>query len=320
MTGGRVPYLSIVYTGRNDNFGGDFNDRFSRALRFNHERLITAGLSYDIIFVEWRPVAEKPPLGHILRTEVPEVDPILTTIEVDARYHDAYSQNPRIQFHEFIAKNVGIRMASGSYILATNSDIYLSRATVAFVAQRMLRPMVVYRATRVDLKAHLDPSAIDDDVLSDRRNHACVNALAPPLYSNAAGDFLLLDRFSFHALRGFNEVFRVAKIHVDTNFCYHALASGLAIVDTRTRIYHFGQGTFHALQPMHTKRGVEPPWGARWHKSVLYRNPSNWGLRDATVRRDGERRFTLEFDRAAVPPIVDLARVGGALSKRSALG
>jgi hypothetical protein len=313
MTHDRAPYLSIVYTARNDNFGGDFNNRFFRVLRFNHERLAAAGVEYDILFVEWRPVPRKPLLGDLLRAELPDIDPLLTTIEVDGRYHDAVSQNPRVQFHEFIAKNVAIRRAAGSYILATNSDIYLGRDIVAFIAQRVLRPMVLYRATRVDLKANLDPSSVDERVLNDDRNHERINGLKPPAFTNAAGDFLLLDRFSYRALGGFNEVFRAAKIHVDANFCHQALASGVLVVDTGRRVYHFGEGTFHALRPLYGGDGVNAPWGQQWHKRVTYRNPANWGLGDAPLVRYGTRQFRLVFDEAAVPPLVDLDGVGAAV-------
>lgn len=316
MSDSRAPYLSIVYTGRNDNFGGDFNQRFFRALRFNHRCLAAAGVRYDIVFVEWRPVAGRPPLADLLRRALPEVDSLLTTFEVDGRYHDAFSQNPRIQFHEFIAKNVGIRRAQGSYVLTTNTDIFLTRDTVAFIAQRVLRPMVLYRATRIDLKSNLDPSAIDETVLLDGRNHERVNELHGPAYSNAAGDFLLLDRFSYHALRGFNEVFRVAKIHIDANFCHQALAEGVLVVDTGTRIHHFGEGTFHAQRRNYGPHGLNAPWGQQWPKTVGYRNPSNWGLGDAPVVSRGPRRFALEFDTAALPPIVHLAGVRAEAARR----
>ncbi len=318
MTGPRAPYVSIVYTGRNDDFGGDFNHRFVRALQFNHAQLAGAGVRYDVVFVEWRPVPRKPLLGDLLRGELPAIDPLLTTIEVDRRYHDAFSQNPRVPFLEFIAKNIGIRRATGSYILATNSDIYLGREIVGFIAQRMLRPMVLYRATRVDLKSNLDPSAIDDSVLLDRRNQERINHLKPPAYTNAAGDFLLLDRFSYHALRGFNEVFRAAKIHVDANFCHHSLASGVMPVDTGKPVYHFGEGTFHARQSLYDADGADAPWGHRWHKTVTYRNRAGWGLGDAPLVPYGARRFRLAFDEAALPPLVDLRRVGSSLASQPA--
>ncbi len=108
------PYLSIVVTGRNDNFGGDFNERFFRALRFNHEQLCRRGVDYELVFIEWRPIDRMPHLAELLLAEFPELTRgRLRAYVVDPRYHDALSQNSTVQFHEFIAKNVGIRRARG---------------------------------------------------------------------------------------------------------------------------------------------------------------------------------------------------------------
>src|SRR6187401_568720 len=109
------PFLSIVVTGRNDDFGGDFNGRFFRSRCFI----------------------------------------------VDLAYHDALSLNPRLQFQEFIAKNVGIRRARGSFLLTTNTDIFLSRGVIARLASRSLERGILYRATRYDLKSHSDVSRLD---------------------------------------------------------------------------------------------------------------------------------------------------------------
>lgn len=306
------PYLTIVLTGRNDNFGGDFNRRLVRALGYNDRQLTAAGVPYEVVFVEWRPVAGRPLLGDELRRWLPQIDERLTTIVVDARYHEAFTQNPRLQFHEFIAKNVGIRRASGSYILSTNTDIYLSRDIVSLFAHRALRPMTVYRATRVDLKPSIDTSHLDDEAFLDAGNHLVVNTMSPPAMTNAAGDFLLLDRLSWHQLRGFNEVYRVSKIYIDANFCFRALASALCIADTGASVYHAGAGTFLAQRGSYRDTPAAAPWGGPWHKQVLYENPSNWGLGDAPIVRRDARHFRVEFSDAAVPPLVSLGRIAGA--------
>src|SRR5262245_59191176 len=98
-------YLTIVLTGRNDNFGGNFNERLFTALAYNHRLLTEAHVDYDVVFVEWSPVPDRVLLSDLLRCHVPELANRLTTYEVDRRYHDAFSQNPTIRFHEFIAKN-----------------------------------------------------------------------------------------------------------------------------------------------------------------------------------------------------------------------
>jgi len=305
------PYLSIVITGRNDNFGGDFNQRLIRTLAFNDRLLAGAGVPYEIVFVEWRPIAGQPRLGDELRRLLPQIDERLTTIDVDTRYHDAFSQNPRLEFHEFIAKNVGIRRASGSYILATNTDIHLSRPIIALLARRELRPMILYRATRVDLKTGIDTSQLDEDVFAEAANQLIVNTLTPPRLTNGAGDFLLLDRFSWHQLRGFNEVYRVAKIHIDANFCMRALAGGLLLADTGAQVFHVGAGTFLAQRGVFMNQPAVAPWGGPWHKQVLYENPSNWGIADAPAVTHGPRRLRLDFADRAVPPLVSLRRITG---------
>ena len=63
------------------------------------------------------------------------------------------------------------------------------------------------------------------------------NVLGRGYYANASGDFLLLDAPTYRALRGFNEVFREAKIHKDANFCVHAVARGLP-VEVLGQVYH----------------------------------------------------------------------------------
>jgi hypothetical protein len=303
-----VPYLSIVLAGRNDNVGGDFNERLFAATSYNHRLLAAAGVDYELVFVEWRPVSGQELLGNLLLAELPEIAPHLTTYEVDERYHAAFSQNPRLELHEFIAKNVGIRRAAGSYILSTNTDVYLSSDIVNLIARRMLRPMTVYRAARVDLQSHRDRTNVDESALSDPRNWTTVNLLKPPFLADAAGDFLLLDRFSFCALRGFNEVFRVARSHIDTNFCYHAAAQGMALVDTRLRVFHFGEGSF-ATQRISKLPQDDAPSRADWYKQLLYENPEGWGLRDAPLDRRGANHVRLEYDHRAIPPLVALHRI-----------
>ena len=305
------PYLTIVATGRNDDFGGDFNGRFFRALEFNHRQLAEAGVPHEFVFVEWRPIDRRPPLASLLADEFAEVKSLaLRCFVVDPAYHDAMSLNPRLQFQEFIAKNVGLRRARGEFVLTTNTDIYLSRGVIACLRSRMLEYGVLYRAARHDLKPDRDVSTVDWDLLEDERNCEIVNQITPPLFTNASGDFLLLDCQSSHGLRGFNEIYRVAKIHIDGNFCVKAHASGLKIVDIGAPVYHVGRGTLHAQIGMYRARPGEAPWGdIRWKSDVIYENSDGWGLGLAPERVMDRVTTFIAFDWRAVGPMVDLARV-----------
>jgi len=306
-----APYLTLVFTGRNDDFGGDFNNRFFRALRFNHARLTDAGISHEFVFVEWRPLDDRPYLATLIGREFPELGATrLRSFVVDAAYHDALSLNPRIQFQEFIAKNVGVRRARGRFVLTTNTDIYLGRGVVEYLGAQSLMPRVLYRAARYDLRDHTDDNPLDWVALHDERNWDQVNPIKPPYYTNASGDFLLLDRQTYHELGGFNEVYRNAKIHMDGNFCIKAHASGIPLIDVGTPVFHVGRGTLHAQRHNYRDRPDEAPWGdLRWNSEVLYENGPGWGLADAPERRLNPWMTYLDFDWRAIGPMVQLKRV-----------
>jgi hypothetical protein len=310
-TGAEAPYVTLVFTGRNDDFGGDFNGRFFRALRFNHDHLTSAGISHEFVFVEWRPIAGRPYLATVLAQEFRDLTPAqLQSYVVDSAYHDALSLNPRLHFQEFIAKNVGIRRARGQFVLTTNTDIYLSRGVIDALAARALEANVLYRSARHDLKGGSDTSSMEWDVLEDERNWEVVNAIKPPFFTNASGDFLLLDRSTYHQLGGFNEVYRTAKIHMDGNFCMKAFASGVPLVDIGHPVYHVGRGTLHAQRGAFRARPADAPWGdIRWNSDVIYVNRRDWGLAAAPERQIDAHATYLEFDWSAVGPMVELQRV-----------
>jgi hypothetical protein len=306
-----APYLTIVFTGRNDNFGGDFNGRLFRALRFNHEHLTQAGVSHEFVFVEWRPIEGRPYLATLLNDEFPDLGPSqLRSYVVDPAYHDARSLNPRLHFQEFIAKNVGVRRARGEFVLTTNTDIYFSRGIIDRLSARTIERGLLYRAPRHDIKSHSDVSWIGWSLLEDERNCEIVNQIRPPLFTNASGDFLLLDRDAYQRLRGFNEVYRLAKIHIDGNFCVKAHASGVPLVDIGSPVYHVGRGTLHAQLGSYRDQPGAAPWGdIRWKSDVIYVNGSEWGLGDGPERMLNSQVAYIDFDWRAVGPIVDLRRV-----------
>ena len=308
-----LPFLSIVVAGRNDGYGGNFNARYARALRFNHDRLVEYDISHEIVLVEWNPVPDEPLLTELLAAEFPEpAKPVTVSYVVDRRYHDALTLNPHLSFLDYVAKNVGIRRASGRFILATNLDDLLGRHVLEVFADKRLEQRTVYRAARVDIELGIDPGHIDWAFVEDERNYARRPVLKPPLYAGATGDFVLLDRASMHAVRGFNEVYRLARAGVDYNFLVKAYANGLAIVDIGGPVYHPNHvGSFRLSKRLHGDRPAVSHHGDhRWHsRDVIYHNPDAWGLRDAPVHSTGNRIFQLDFDWSAVPSLVDLRGV-----------
>ena len=307
-----APFLSIVVTGRHDNYGGDFNDRFFTALRFNHARLAERDIPFEIVLVEWNPIADRPLLAEVAGREVPELAGTLRRIVVAPEYHRALTQNPRIPYLEYAAKNVGIRRAAGSFVLASNTDILLGRRVVEIIAERRLSRGIVYRAPRYDIKLGADQLRIGWDALEDEANHIKRPTLSPPLFAGGSGDFALADRETFHALRGYNEVYRAGRHGVDHNFLVKAHGAGFAIEDIGGPVYHINHvGSYRISKALYRDKPQDAPWGDnRWHsRHVVYSNPDGWGLAAAPERLTADGTTLLEFDWKVVPPLIELRRV-----------
>jgi hypothetical protein len=306
--------ISIVLTGRNDGYGGDFLGRLIRTLRFNHEQLVSRGIAHEIVFVEWAPPRDRPRLCDLVFSALPELDrSICSWYEVDERYQHELSLHPSLAYLEFIAKNVGIRRARGRLVLTTNSDVLLGRTILDVLQRGSLKSGVVYRAPRHDVDLGDGRSSVEWATLEDPRVLTRpVRALKPPYFAGGTGDFMLLDRESFHRLRGFNEIYRVARFSIDRNFLVKALSSGLAIEDIGGPVYHIShEGSFRDNRYTYAGREQDAHWGkTRWHaRGVIYANPPTWGLADAPVIPAGPNRSMLDFSWGAVPPLVDLQRV-----------
>jgi hypothetical protein len=308
------PLLSVVLTGRNDGYGVDFCERFFRTLRFNAAQLTASGIDHEFVFVEWAPPADAPRLADLVFAEIPELDRArFCWFLVDARYQDALSQRPALRYLEYIAKNVGIRRANGQFVLVSNCDIYLGRRVLAAMASGALAARTVYRAPRHDLKLAADQSNVGFDLLEDERNlEGPPRRLKPPYMAGGTGDFILLDRDTFHELRGFNEIYRAVRAGLDRNFIVKALSSGVPLADIGGPVYHVNHvGTLRVAKQLseHARAGATSAT-ERWNPNgVVYQNPPSWGLGDAPARACGSGCWQLDFAWAAVPRLVNLRAI-----------
>jgi hypothetical protein len=245
----------------------------------------------------------------------------LTTYVVDPAYQEALSLNPRLQYLEYPAKNVGIRRATGEFVLATNCDVLLGRHVLDVFARKALAPRTIYRAPRYDLQPEVIPERPAwSDVEDPRRLHSVPPVLKPPLFAGGTGDFVLADRGAFHELRGFNEVYRGVRFGIDPNFLVKALSAGVPIVDIGGPVYHINhEDSYRLNRQTYAGREADAPWGnVRWHsRHVVYANPEDWGLAGARETAIDAATRRLEFSWAAVPPLVDLRRVVLPVARRT---
>src|SRR4030095_17239500 len=107
----------------------------------------------------------------------------------------------------------GVRRALGLFLFTSNCAVYLVPAVLDAMQNRELEPRVLYRAPRHDLNLPEDVDGVSWAVLEDPRNLAGpAHVLKRPYMGSGTGDFVLLDRKSFHEIRGFHAVYRVARL------------------------------------------------------------------------------------------------------------
>lgn len=161
VTGEQRPYLSIVATTRNDDHGGDALARtqiFLDALAAQCER---HGLDAELVLVEWNPPADRPGLRDALRWPAPGDHFEARIVEVPQAIHNRLEHSEQLPLFQMIAKNVGIRRARGSFVLATNIDLIFSDELMEFLAQRRLEDQLLYRTDRYDVDVGIPEESLD---------------------------------------------------------------------------------------------------------------------------------------------------------------
>ncbi|MBK8659431.1 MAG: hypothetical protein IPN22_11330 [Bacteroidetes bacterium] len=81
-------------------------------------------------------------------------------ITVEASFHNSISHKAirkNVPLYEYIAKNIGIRRATGEYIVSGNPDVIWDVSIFKFIAQKKLQVNCYYRADRADFSGSLPP-------------------------------------------------------------------------------------------------------------------------------------------------------------------
>tara|TARA_B100001250_G_scaffold188793_1_gene162221 strand:- start:9496 stop:10569 length:1074 start_codon:yes stop_codon:yes gene_type:complete len=146
-------YLSIVVTGRNDDYGNDFNDRLQNFISWTSLLIEKYNILSEIILINYNPIKTKPSLYEKLNWPTNNKYLSIRIITIPEEIHKNYI-DPKIRktvpLFEFPAKNVGIRRAKGEIILSTNADILFHPKIFHYIAKGMIQSKSYYRTDRFD--------------------------------------------------------------------------------------------------------------------------------------------------------------------------
>lgn len=289
--------ISIVITGRNDNYGGHFEERLLDTMRHNTRGLEQRRVSFEVVYVEWNPLPDTPPLAH----QVAEACAAARCYIVDPLVHRHLCDNENIGVMEYHAKNVGARRARGDTILITNPDNYFGESVLDLLAGT-LDDDTLYRAARMDIT---DVARVDDPQATE------AFADDPPPYTWGAGDFTLCGRELFERAGGYREDLRFTNTHKDAVLVQ-------TLDDLGARAVKAG-ATFHVVHEREAEanRRIQFAWQAvdrtpqahYGHEDILVATPQGERLTLLELRPDLRAAAQLREPPAPeVPPAYRLAR------------
>jgi hypothetical protein len=138
------PYLSIVITGRNDDYGG------SKYFRKKHETFIRYYTKYldkntnflEIVLVDYNQVAGRK--AYIDEFEWNNFKHIKNVVISNAK-HKLLTNDSKYPFYGNISFNEGLRVASGKFVINISVDTFLSLAMMKYLLRKSLEEDIFYR-------------------------------------------------------------------------------------------------------------------------------------------------------------------------------
>ena len=201
-----TPYLSIVFTGRNDDYGKGFIDRTKYFFYYLHKTIkeLHNIVNIELIVVDYATEDSRDPLHSLFSDYLNKLkdDYIYNNdnknkikirfIQVPHKFHKKLI-NAKVPFLEYIAKNIGIRRAKGEFVLSMNPDSLLSKNFFNLVSNKFFNPGFLYTSTRIDMK--------EEDSEDEKKKEKFVHKIfeepeithektPPNPYSNKTDDFL----------------------------------------------------------------------------------------------------------------------------------
>jgi len=278
--------LSIVTAGRGRHYGGNFAERATAAIMRNQAEVRARGIAIEYIFIEWNP----PPGEDCLSYEFAKMGLKCWIVSPEIHRREvAPGMRDQLPFLLHRAKNVGIRRATGDWILVTNADDVFDDRAWDFIAAGNLNPEILYRAERCDVDWTLLLKASFDEMSKNIVHRHDVQG--GHHFTMASGDFLL---FARESAMGLDEAINDTVLHLDSRFCINWSAVRSNGFTHNQRVFQFIGTVFkadHALTGAHQMQQGEGEIARKgktgWDSArrtcagpAVYENPDNWGLID----------------------------------------
>ncbi len=206
----RRPLLSLVVTGRNDEYMGDFKWRFMTAVNMNARNAAAIGREHDleIVVADWNsdiPLSRDVPL-------VPAAQRITRFIYTPPEI--AIPVQKDTTFPDSIVLNTAIRRAQGEFIALTGSDVIYPSSSLQILfdlCEEKYRSVPIRNAFLTACRRHIPTTQVNRrHSLAELEGYISRNAAFFPVETGGPGhaaptSMMLMHRDIWHECRGVDE-------------------------------------------------------------------------------------------------------------------
>jgi len=265
--------ISIITTGRDDNYGQDFIARLKKSLQSNIEYLEKNNIEYEYIAVEWNPIKNYLSDNSDLRELFNNKN--LKNVIVSNSVSKKENLSETIHF-EYFAKNVGVRDSKFENILLLNSDIVLPDSTfdkIIELCNTGLSTNKFYRA-RFREQVNMDMSRI---LIEDCHYPDNPDAI---ICGYCSGDFLLMKKYIFcNVAKGYDETNQshrtISQTGMDGEILWNLHNKGVSLEFIDDVYSHINHGKPNPYDGAYNVNGYDnkDDWGfIKYHKRYISEN------------------------------------------------
>lgn len=294
--------LSVVVVGRNDSHGYNLSKRAATSL--NSIALPMTG-SDELIFIDWNTPDLNPTFIDAIRdTLTNQTLKYLKVYRVRPSVHKHLSNGSTRPILEPIARNVGIRRASNSWILSTNTDMIFDTHGREYKDILLTLKPNLYHLFRFEIPEFIwdqfnrfQPDETLKQINEIFANQGLVSRiLTKPyetysnLFPDAVGDFQLATSDIWDKVRGFPENM-LRGWHVDSRLSVqieNICNLNSEIIDSDL-ISGYHQNHLRVLTHFHSLNDINPLETI----AKPYQNHINWGLNELSLENSLAERFSI---------------------------
>lgn len=282
--------ISAIIISRNDNYGGHLNERATYAIN-------SAINTYDeVIYVDWNSPT------HSLLWDIKDNLQLKGNLKHFVIPPDAAKSLTNYNEHaqlccEVLARNIGIRRATGDYIISTNIDIiHPKREDIESIINNSDNNTMFTLSRREvtwDIIKEFHGGEMNFQEWDKLRDYIYINSeervqneatVTGDNYSiiNCCGDFQLASRHVWNTVKGFEEQM-IHACYPDTNVQKKAVLNGFGLEAVfNVPLYHMSHAGMENDGSSPSKQKYNDPW--EWVEFFEEsRNNDDWGLGNTEI-------------------------------------